>query len=224
MKARQQEQKRDLAEEIAAAVLQGAYRPGEWLRQIDLERSFNANRFDVRRALDELAARGTLTHVPNRGHHVAAPDLNAIRELLEIRALLEVEAATQALPHIKLSGLVEIKACQHAFEHAMVDGSSADQAKTNMAFHDSIYRFTPNKALAELIIQMRNRAVRGPVILWPSHAKLQRSAAHHKDIVAAIEAGDRELLAFAVRRHITESRANYPPSQDTGASPETSPS
>jgi DNA-binding GntR family transcriptional regulator len=33
-----------LAAEIAAAIMEGAYRPGEWLRQIDLEEIFAAKR------------------------------------------------------------------------------------------------------------------------------------------------------------------------------------
>ena len=52
--------KRALAAEIAEAIALRAYRPGEWLRQIDLEQAFKATRFDVRTALDELAVRKTI--------------------------------------------------------------------------------------------------------------------------------------------------------------------
>ena len=49
-----------LANEIAQAIRLRAFRPGEWLRQIDLEERFEATRFDVRSALDELAVRKTI--------------------------------------------------------------------------------------------------------------------------------------------------------------------
>jgi DNA-binding GntR family transcriptional regulator len=205
------EGKRHLAAEIAAAILEGAFRPGEWLRQIDLEESFAAKRFDVRSALSELAARGMVTHVANRGYRVSVPDLNIVREMLQIRSLLEVEAAAQALPHIGPTELGRIKAAQQAFEDAVARGSRADQANTNAAFHDEIYRHSPNRSLAQLIVEIRNRARPGPIALWPSHADLRRSAAHHSDIVAAIEASDLKALVVAVRRHIAESGANYPP-------------
>ena len=55
-----QKPKRQLATEIATAIRDGAYRPGEWLRQIDLEEEFQAKRFDVRAALAELALRKTV--------------------------------------------------------------------------------------------------------------------------------------------------------------------
>jgi DNA-binding GntR family transcriptional regulator len=204
------EPKRHLAAEIAAAILEGDYRPGEWLRQIDLEEAFDAKRFDIRGALSELAARGMVTHVVNRGYQVMLPDLNVVREMLAIRILLEVEAATQALPHIGPTELKQIKAAQAAFENAVAHGSKADQANTNAAFHDEIYRHAPNRSLSKFVVEIRNRVRPGPIALWPSHADLQRSAAHHVDIVAAIEAGNLDALVAAVRRHIAESGANYP--------------
>lgn len=209
----QKEPKRHLAAEIAAAILEGAYRPGEWLRQIDLEETFAAKRFDVRSALGELATRGMVTHVANRGYRVVLLDLNVGREMREIRILLEVEAATQALRHIGPAELEQIKAAQSAFETAVARGSRAEQANTNAAFHDEIYRHAPNQSLSQLVVEIRNRARPGPIVLWPSHADLQRSAAHHVEIVAAIEARDVGALVAAIRRHITESGANYPASE-----------
>jgi DNA-binding GntR family transcriptional regulator len=123
---------------------------------------------------------------------------------------LEVEAATQALPNIGPSEFDRIKQAQKAFEDAVAHGSKADQANTNAAFHDEIYRHATNRSLAQFIVEIRNRARPGPIALWPSNADLQRSAAHHVDIVVAIEARDPNALVEAVRRHIAESGANYP--------------
>jgi DNA-binding GntR family transcriptional regulator len=209
MKVRK-ELKRLLAAEIAGAILQGDYRPGEWLRQIDLEETFAAKRFEVRSALAQLAARGMVTHVENRGYRVAQPDLTVVREMLAIRILLEVEAARQALPNIGPTELEQIKLAKKTFEDAVARGSKADQANTNAAFHDEIYGHASNRSLSQLIVEIRNRARPGPIALWPSHADLQRSAAHHVEIVAAIEAHDIDALVAAVRRHIAESGANYP--------------
>jgi len=209
MKVRK-EQKRLLVAQIGAAILQGDYRPGEWLRQIDLEEAFAAKRFEVRSALTQLAASGMVTHVENRGYRVAQPDLNVVREILAIRSLLEVEAAIEALPNIGPTELDQVKHAQKAFEEAVAHGSKADQANTNAAFHDEIYRHASNRSLAQFIVEVRNRARPGPIALWPSNADLQRSAAHHVEIVAAIEARNVDALVKAVRRHILESGANYP--------------
>lgn len=202
--------KRHLAAEIAAAIRDGAYRPGEWLRQIDLEEAFGATRFDVRAALAELTLRRTVVHVANRGYRVAIPDMKQIRDLLAIRVLLEVEAATLALPRIGPAELREIEAKQQAFERAIIEGNIVEQSRVNAAFHDAIYGRAPNRALVELVVEMRDRSRPWPIALWPSHASRQRSAADHRDIVAAIRARDLAALTAAIRRHIIGSEANYP--------------
>lgn len=202
--------KRHLAAEIAAAIRSGAYRPGEWLRQVDLEEGFRAKRFDVRMALNELTLRGTVIHVPNRGYRVAAPDLKLIRELLAIRVLLEVEAGVSALPHIGAAELEQIRARELSFEDAVAYGSIVDQANSNAAFHDTIYSYTPNNALAKLVTEMRDRSRQWPIALWPSQAALKRSIADHRKIIKALEARDKHSLSGAITRHITGSAANYP--------------
>jgi DNA-binding GntR family transcriptional regulator len=208
--------KRQLAAEIAAAIRTGAYRPGEWLRQVDLEEAFGAKRFDVRTALNELAMRGTVTHETNRGYRVTAPDLNVIRELLAIRVLLEAEAASLALPRIGVSELEHIRVRQRAFEDAIVHGDIVEQANCNAAFHDAIYGYGPNRALAVLVTEMRDRSRLWPIALWPSHAASNRSAEDHREIIKAIEARDDTALRETVKCHITGSAANYPKEQERG--------
>lgn len=88
-----QRAKGELANEIAQAIHVRAYRPGEWLRQIDLEEAFQATRFDVRTALDELAVRKAIEHVPNRGYRVAELDRATDRAIRDTRIILENAAA-----------------------------------------------------------------------------------------------------------------------------------
>jgi DNA-binding GntR family transcriptional regulator len=216
-----QKPKRQLATEIATAIRDGAYRPGEWLRQIDLEEKFSAKRFDVRAALTELALRKTLEHVANRGYRVAIPDINETHEILDIRILLEVEAAALALPNIGVDEMREIESHATAFEHAIAKGSMVEQSRTNAAFHDALYRHAPNRKLAELVVEMRDRSLPWPITLWPSHASLMRSAADHRVILAALEARDGQALAEAVRRHITGSEPHYAHYANNGQAAET---
>lgn len=209
MAPRTSKPKRQVATEIAIAIRDGAYRSGEWLRQIDLEAKFKAKRFEIRAALSELALRGTVVHVANRGYCVAIPDIGQTREILAIRALLEVEAAALALPEIGADALREIKARAKAFERAISEDQIAEQSRADAAFHDAIYRRGPNRKLVELVIEMRDRAIPWPITLWPSYSALKRSAADHRVIVGAIEAADGKALAEAVRRHIVESEPHY---------------
>lgn len=208
--ARPPRPRRALAAEIAAAIRGGAYRAGEWLRQVDLEERFGATRFDIRAALAELALRQTVEHVPNRGFRVATPDRQRIRDMLAVRALLEVEAALTALPKLDAAALRLLEAKADAFDHAVAEGTPASQSATNLDFHDTLYGFSPNRALVEVATETRDRARLWPLVLWPSMQSLRRSAEGHREILAALRAGDAAQVAASVRSHILGSAANQP--------------
>ena len=97
-----------LANEIAQAIRLRAFRPGEWLRQIDLEERFQATRFDVRSALDELAVRKTIEHVPNRGYRVAEIDLKTYKQIQATRIILETAAAEGVVAQIDAAGIARL--------------------------------------------------------------------------------------------------------------------
>ena len=59
-----------VAEQMRAAILNGHYKPGEWLRQERLAQDFGVSQMPVREALKELAAEGLIEHVPYRGARV----------------------------------------------------------------------------------------------------------------------------------------------------------
>ncbi|WP_207538864.1 GntR family transcriptional regulator [Sabulicella rubraurantiaca] len=202
--------KRQLGLELAILLRTGDFRAGEWLRQIDLEHRLNANRFEVRTALSELALRGIVEHVPFRGFRVAVTDMKRLKDLLSIRALLEVDAALAAMPHLDEAALAKLEALAAAFEHATVHGSYADWSQTNLDFHDTLYSWTPNRIQAEMIIEARDRARLWPKGLWPSFAALQQSAAGHRRILAALTRRDPTVLAAEIRSHIMESAVNLP--------------
>ena len=201
--------KRHLASEIAIAIRDGEYRSGEWLRQIDLEEKFRAKRFEIRAALAELKLRQSVDHVPNRGYRVNVPNIDEMRELLSIRALLEVEAANSALPNLDKRAMNEILACADRFEHAIRSNASAEQSRADISFHDAIYKHAGNKKLIELIAEIRNRAGPWPITIWPSGEAMNRSAADHRTIIKALRSGDHKALSRIIRHHIVKSEPHY---------------
>jgi len=81
-----------VADHIARDVRSGAFVPGMWLKQIDLEQRYGCGRPEVRRALDYLAQKRLVQHVPNRGYHVFLPDGDRTAHILELRVILETAA------------------------------------------------------------------------------------------------------------------------------------
>ncbi len=89
-----------LVDRIAHDIQAGVYGPGAWLKQIDLQERYEAKRLDVRRALDQLAAKRLIAHIPNRGYHVYAMDPDLHLQIRDIRILLETGAAADLMPNV----------------------------------------------------------------------------------------------------------------------------
>ena len=191
-----------LANEIAQAIRLRAFRPGEWLRQIDLEERFEATRFDVRSALDELAVRKTIEHVPNRGYRVAEVDLKTYEEIIATRIILERATAEGIVARIDDAAIARLDAMAAQFSAAVTTGSRTEQSEINRAFHSLIYAHCGNPVLAETIWSLRDRSRGSAVTVWASHQALLASDADHHAMVAAIRAGDGERLAELIGSHI----------------------
>jgi DNA-binding GntR family transcriptional regulator len=191
-----------LANEIAQAIRLRAFRPGEWLRQIDLEERFQATRFDVRSALDELAVRKTIEHVPNRGYRVAEVDLKTYEEILATRIILERATAEGIVAQIDDAAIVRLDALAAQFSAAVTTGSRAEQSEINRAFHQFMYSFCGNAVLEEMIWGLRDRGRGSQITVWSSHELLQKSDREHYEIMAALKARDAGRLASLIATHI----------------------
>jgi DNA-binding GntR family transcriptional regulator len=200
--------KRALAGEIAQAIQMRAYRPGEWLRQIDLEETFKATRFDVRSALDELAVRKTIEHVPNRGYRVAEIDLATYRAIRDTRVILETATTPAVIARIDADAIARLDDYAHQFSEAVHSGTRILQSEINSAFHHLIYAFCGNPVLEETIWALRDRSRGSAVTVWNSHQALLDSDRDHHAMVEAIRRRDAGRLAELIAHHILKDMAD----------------
>jgi DNA-binding GntR family transcriptional regulator len=194
--------KRALAGEIAQAIRLRMYRPGEWLRQIDLEEKFQATRFDVRSALEELAVRQTIEHVPNRGYRVAEIDIATYRAIRETRVLLEAGAMAGVVARIDEPTIARLAELAAAFSTAAVSGTRTQQSEINSEFHHLIYASCGNPVLEETIWALRDRSRGQAVTVWASHEALLASDRDHHAMVEALRRRDANELAVLITQHI----------------------
>lgn len=206
-KAKRPAARRTLASEIAQAIRQRMYRPGEWLRQIDLEEKFRATRFDVRSALEELAVRQTIEHVPNRGYRVAEIDLATYRAIRDTRVILETGAMPGVVAGFDAERIAELAALADEFSTAVVSGTRVQQSDINSAFHQMIYANCGNPVLEATIWNLRDRSRGAAITVWASHEALLASDRDHHAMVAALRAGDVTTLARLTAEHILKDMA-----------------
>ncbi|WP_109466132.1 GntR family transcriptional regulator [Albibacillus kandeliae] len=195
----------EISQQIVTDINKGALSPGEWLKQIDLEKRYGCTRIKVRDALTNLHSKRLVEHIPNRGYRVPQPDPLRIRQVGEVRALLECHAAVDVIALATDADIEILRGLAEDFKQAAYHGSSFAQIEANYAFHGKLYSFCRNDVLRETMLDLRQRGPAAPVGQWQTMDQLQKATQGHFDLIDAIEKRDLPLLQARITSHISGS-------------------
>lgn len=177
-----------IARQIGMEILSGTLVPGENLGgEIEKSEALGISRTAYREAMRMLIAKGLVESRPKAGTHVTPrsrwnlldpdllawmfsgkPDESFIRDLFQLRGILEPAAAALAAQHRSDAQLAEMRDALDRMAQAGL--GSADGQTADRQFHHAILAATGNEALASLSSSV------GAAVQWTTHFK-QR--AHH---------------------------------------------
>ena len=191
-----------VADRIRADLLVGTYRPGEFLRLVEMEAHYRATRSEVRSALATLAAVELLEHVPNRGYRVAVLDETEAWQHTELRLMLEVPAAVLVLRLVDAEGFRDLRREADRFAWCVDHGTTSDIEGANHRFHRAFFAHCGNPRLEHMINEARERAWPQGWMHWKTVSANRASAADHFALVDALESGDEQALRRVAFRHL----------------------
>jgi len=148
--------------ELVAAVLREAITGGHLaanqpLPQDEIAAQLRVSHIPVREALRQLQSEGLVSYQPNRGATVTALSADEIREIYEIRAILEtaaIRAATARLSELELQQAAAILSAAEAATDPTAWGSH------DVDFHQLVYHLDGRPRLKELIAGLLRRVDR----------------------------------------------------------------
>lgn len=196
--------RRQASHEMVAAVLReaitnGLLKANQPLPQDEIAAQLRVSHIPVREALRQLQSEGLVTYQPNRGAQVAALSAGEIREIYEIRAILETAAIRAAVPRLTPGQLTQAAQILDAAE-AATDG--ATWGAHDVAFHELVYALDGRPRLQELIDGLLRRVDR----YWLTHGLMLTHRVEfeqeHRALLAAVAARDAEGAAGLLARHL----------------------
>ncbi|KAB2879233.1 MAG: GntR family transcriptional regulator [Albidovulum sp.] len=184
-------------------IMHGELAPGQALTLRGLAKSYGVSMTPAREALRRLAAEGALTL--SASGRVTTPDLSQerIEELATLRALIETELATRALPRAHMALIERLQVINMANAEAAVKRDAVAYIRTNLEFHRTLYLRA--QAPAMLAVAETVWLQLGPT-MRAVYSRLHRSdpPQTHRMILAALKAGDEPALRLAVRTDVTQ--------------------
>ena len=177
---------------------------GTFLNEVDLAQDIGVSRTPVREALLLLVSEGLVEMVPKRGAYVPPLSGRQIRELMELRTLLEQHAASVTLAQ----EAVPLDAMRSALgEQERLLGVEPCDAhefiEWDRRFHQSLVDAAGNELIARTYAGLRTRQVRvGVAALFRATDRQRAVCAEHGRIVDALESGDEAAAHAAIAEHL----------------------
>ena len=189
-------------EALRERILRGDYPEGEPLRQDALADELGVSRIPVREALRQLEAEGLVTFNPHRGAVVSSLSLDEINELFELRADIECELLTRAIPRTTKEQLERATDVLDEFQEALDAGEATRWGPLNWHFHAALYAPAERKftmGVLQKLHQHSDRYFRMQVLL--AHGGM-RANEEHRAIANAVRGRDIASATQLMRAHI----------------------
>ena len=188
--------------ELRRSIIAGRRQPGERLDLEALAGSYGTSVTPLRDALQMLSQEGLVTIKPRSGYFVTHLTLKQLRDLLEMREILEVAAIERAAIRITEEQIRELEQVHDGYGGD--DDESYDRyMEENRRFHCLIAQASGNRELADALGSLHDRLVRFMVLSRMGETLVPR----HARIVEVLRSRDVAAARQAIISEVNETRA-----------------
>ncbi len=192
-------------------ILSGRLQPGERLDPAGLANELCVSITPVRDAIKLLASQGLVTVLPRSQTMVSAFGTNDIREMLQLREILEAGAGQIATLSLSVDEIDELMKAASALETDRGPGAGQDVSSyleyvgADIEFHTSIVRGARNAHLEAAYVGLQWQLVVARAAFPATFRSRPHRQGEHRAIVEAIGRRDPVLASRAIIGHIRNS-------------------
>ena len=192
---------------LRRAILLEELKAGERLREIHLADKLGVSRTPIREAIRKLELEGLVIMIPRRGTIVAEITEKSVKEVLEVRRVLDMLSAELACERIGDAGKEALKKACQEFEEATKSGDLREIAQKDVALHSIIVEATGNGVLRQMLGNLSEQMYRYRVKYLKDDSRYQILLKEHQGIYESIIAGDKETASRLAKEHIDNQEA-----------------
>ncbi|MQY02678.1 GntR family transcriptional regulator [Actinomadura macrotermitis] len=191
---------------LRAAIVERRLPPGTRLSVPDVARRLGVSRSPAREAIAQIVGDGLATFAPRKGAVVATVTLADLREIYEIREVLEGLAARLAASRITEGELDGLREVARRHREAIEAGDVARHMDLDQEFHLRIRRIARNGRLLEPLERFQAQVRIAMDTTRRSPGGMPQALAEHELIIARLAGRDPEGAEASARAHIIRLR------------------
>jgi DNA-binding GntR family transcriptional regulator len=196
-----------IAARLAARILAGEYLPGERIREETLAQEFAVSRGPAREALRMLEKDGLITILARRGAMVTKLTIDEVREIFEIRAVLNGlrdRSVAESVVRSAVLPLIEAEVAALA-ECAQTPERGEEYVETVLRINKLLNRATPNRRLSRYLTSLEQQTARYSRLGLSTPERRRQSVRRWQRLVKAIRSGSGDDAERIARERVLES-------------------
>jgi len=194
-------------DDVLAMILRGELRPGQRINEPDVANRLGVSRVPVREALRELESTGLVAARKHAGVFVREPTGEEVRELYEMRGLLDGFAGRRAArleAPARLALADRLDASIDAMNAAFAVHDVQRYYRENLNFHWAIVEAAGNHALAATYRTVVQKLHLSRLKNLSQDMGMRASIAEHTRIARALRKGDIARCEDLMARHVSD--------------------
>jgi DNA-binding GntR family transcriptional regulator len=191
---------------LREAIGRGEFAPGERLVEMRIAAQFGSSRAPVREALRELEHEGLVQLTPYRSAVVVGVSDEEVHEvLIPIRLTLERYGFVRALSRLGEAERASLDAVVSFMEAAAAAGRLGPVVDADVRFHEIVLEISALSHTVQIWRSISPR-IRSYLLRYDLHRALDDVVQEHRDLLAALVAGDEKELLKLLEVHIAVPR------------------
>lgn len=187
---------------VRGLVLDGSLQPGTRIVESEIARQLGVSQAPVREAIKRLVFEGLVSSAPRRGSYVAQISEAEARDAREVRALLEENAAREAVENFDAAARRVLEELVDGMREAAREPDLAAFRSHDMAFHRAVIELSGNSYLPRLWAVMESSLLSLRLVGDPGFAgSWAEMAETHQALIEALAGGNKGQAAAAFHRH-----------------------
>ncbi len=191
---------------LLEGILSGRLASGQELREVSLAKEFGVSRTPVHDAIRQLTLEGLIEQTATNKSRVVALDSKCVREIYEMRKILEVAAVKRASGKMNPTQLEKLFESAELLKCALEDQDWANRAlDLDIEFHELIAEASGNERL-NIEIKRYRLLLRAFCRITGNRLNLMDALEEHLMILNALRSGNKIAAANAMAAHIDARR------------------
>ena len=189
-------------EQLKEMIFNGEFPPGERIIESEVADSIGISRTPVREALHKLEAERFIIHLPKGGYVVKGMSLSEIKEIFDIRVILESFAGFLAAKRCNDKEILPLEKKLEEFEKYLIKNDLKELTRVNTEFHELLYALSRSPRLVKMIHNLRDDIYSLRKIILNSVDMAHLSNKDHREIIKAIKKKEAKKTENLVRDHV----------------------